>query len=140
MTAIPPDVVTQKDLEEWYKATEELTRAKAKEILLRMRIFKHYFPSPSEGTNTFALPDGYELKGVHKINRSVEEPALLVLAPKFVEAKIPVDDLIERKPELKIRQYRTLTDEQRNLFDQALIIKDGTPDLKIVLPASAKAK
>lgn len=138
MTEIPPNTVTQKDLEEWYKATEELTRAKAKEILLRMRIFKHYFPAPKEGTNTFVLPDSYELKGVHKINRSVEEAALEVLKPKFVEAKIRVDSLIEYKPDLKIKEYRTLTDEQRTLFDQALIIKDGTPDLKIVLPAKAK--
>jgi hypothetical protein len=140
MTQIPPDTVTQKDLEAWYQATQELTRAKANEILLRMRIFKHYFPAPVEGTNTFVLPDGYELKGVHKINRTVEPAALVVLAPKFEEAKIVVGDLIEYKPDLKTKEYRTLTDEQRNLFDQALIIKDGTPDVKIVLPARNKAK
>ena len=140
MTEIPPNAVTQKDLEEWYKATEELTKAKAKEILLRLRIFKHYFPNPVEGTNTHALPDGYEIKGTHKINRTVEPAALVVLAPKFTEASIKVDSLIEYKPDLKIREYRTLTDEQRHLFDQALTIKDGTPDVKIVLPAKNKAK
>lgn len=140
MTAIPPDQVTQKDLEDWYKATEELTRAKQREILLRMRIFRHYFPSPAEGTNTFVLPDGYELKGVHKINRSVEPAALEVLKPKFAEAKIRVDSLIKYDPDLVIKEYRTLTEEQVQLFDQCLVVKDGTPDLKIVQPARNKAK
>jgi len=140
VSEIPPNTVTQKDLEEWYRATEELTKAKQKEIILRMRIFKHYFPNPSEGTNTFALPDGYEIKGVHKINRTVEPAALVVLGPKFEEAKISVSSLIKYEPDLVIKEYRTLTDEQRNLFDQALIIKDGTPDVKIVQPARNKAK
>lgn len=140
MTAIPPNTVGQKDLEEWYKATAELAIAKAKEGMLRLRCFKGYFPTPVEGTNTAPLADGYELKGIHKINRSVEPGSLIVLADKFAEAKIAVGDLIEYKPDLKIKEYRTLTDDQRNLFDQALIIKDGTPDLKIVLPAKNKPK
>ena len=140
MSLVPPNTVTQADLEEWYKATEELTRAKQKEILLRLRIFKHYFPNPVEGTNTFALPDGYEIKGVHKINRTVEPAALEVLKPQFAEALISLDKLIKYEPDLVIKEYRTLTDDQRNLFDQALIVKDGTPDVKIVLPAKNKAK
>ena len=135
-----PEPVTQKTLEEWYQSQVELARAKANEIVLRMRIFKHYFPDPKEGTNTFALADGYELKGTHKINRSVEEAALEVLKPKFAEAKLPVDSLIEYKPDLRIKAYRELTDDERDLFDQCLIVKDGTPDVKIVQPAKNKAK
>lgn len=144
MTDLPQteQPVTQKDMEEWYRLQQQLAEIKGKEMALRLRIFKHHFPNPKEGTNTVPLNDGTgcELKGVHKINRSVEKAALVVLAPKFEEAKIAVGDLIEYKPELKIAEYRTLTEEQRELFDQALIVKDGTPDVKIVLPAKNKAK
>jgi hypothetical protein len=140
MAVIPPNEVKIEDLMEWYQIQQDLTRLKASEILLRNKIFKGLFPNPKEGTNTHKLPDGYELKAVHKINRAVEPGALIVLQDKFKEANIKVDDLIEYKPDLKIKAYRELTKEQAELFDQALIVKDGTPDLKIVLPSSAKAK
>jgi hypothetical protein len=80
------------------------------------------------------------LKGGHVINRSVDEAALLVLASTFAEKKLPVDKLIKRKPELVIGEYRKLTKEEQLLFDQALVIKPGTPSLEVVLPAKRVAK
>lgn len=150
MAVIPPTEVTLNDLFEWYKTQEELSRIKAKEGLLRSRLFKHHFPTPNEGTNTIELgpllvaagipDDGRQLKGGHVINRSVDEAALLVLADKFKEEKIDVEKLIKRKPELVKSAYNELTKEQKQLFDQALVVKDGTPSLEVVLPKKRVAK
>lgn len=140
MTTIPENTPTQADLEAWYKLQAELTRLKAAEILLRSKIFKGYFPAPVEGTNSHALADGWVLKGVHKINRSVDPGALGAMRPKFTEAGIKADELIKYTPELVIKEYRTLTEEQRKLFDQCLIVKPGSPSLEIVLPAQKGKK
>jgi len=134
MVEIPPNQVTTEDLFQWYQMQQDLSALKAAEGLLRAKIFKGLFPAPEEGTNTHHLPDGYELKAVHKINRTLDIAAVTAFADKFKEAKIPVDKLIEYKPELRIKEYRSLTAEQMQLFDQCLVVKDGTPDLKIVLP------
>jgi hypothetical protein len=37
-----------------------------------------------------------------------------------------------------LKEYRTLPEEQHQLFDQCLIVKPGSPALEIVLPAKAK--
>jgi hypothetical protein len=150
MSAIPPNECTLNDLFEWYRIQDELKRLKAQEMILRVKLFKHHFKDPKEGTNDLELgplltaanipDDGRVLKGGHVINRSVDEAALLVLAPTFAEKKLPVDKLIKRKPELVIGEYRKLTKEEQLLFDQALVIKPGTPSLEVVLPAKRVAK
>lgn len=140
MVAIPENDVKPEDLIAWYTATQELQKAKAREILLRLKIFKFYFPTPKEGTNTFILPDDYQLKGVHVISRDIDIAAAKVLSPKFAEEKIAVDKLIEWKPSLKVGEYRELTAEQVQLFDQCLIVKNGTPSLKIEPPSKKKGK
>lgn len=138
-------MLTAAEIFEWYKLTEELATLKTREHFLRMRVFRHLVPVPEEGMNTVdldALPllagvqlnAGYVLKAQHVISRSIDEGALTTLTPKFVEALIVVDKLVKRKPELVTGEYRKLTVEQRRLFDQALIVKPGSPQLDIVLP------
>lgn len=150
MVAVPPNECTLKDLFDWYQIQDQLARLKAQEVILRCKLFKHHFPTPKEGTNDLELgpllvaagipDDGRVLKGGHTINRTVDEAALLVLAPAFTENKIPVDKLIKRKPELAKGEYNKLTKEEKQLFDQALIVKPGTPSLEVVLPAKRVAK
>lgn len=134
MTEIPPNVVTQADLDEWFRLTEELKKVKAKEMLLRLKIFKGYFPAPREGTNKAPLADGYQLTGTHVVNRDVDEGALSVLGKDFTAAGLRPDLLIKWKPSLVKSGYNTLTDEQKHLFDQALIVKPGSPSLEITKP------
>lgn len=138
MTNIPDNTVTQADLEHWYKLQEELKRIKASEMLLRQKIFGAYFPSPVEGTNSAPLGDGFVLKGKYTINREVDPGALGALRPRLLEAGIKADDIVQYKPSLVLKEYRTLTEEQTKLFDQCLIVKPGSPALEIVLPAKAK--
>jgi hypothetical protein len=134
MTEIPENEVTQADLYEWFNTQAELARLKSKEALLRSKVFKGFFKDPKEGTNKAPLGDGYELKATHVINRSVQKPVLTTLTETLRTAGIPVDDLIEWKPELKVGAYRKLSEEQLKLFDQCLVIKPGTPALEIVKP------
>lgn len=140
MVEIPQNQVTQADLAEWYKMAQDLRNLKAKESLLRKKIFGSAFPDPKEGTNNYDLPDGYVLKGQHVLNRDVDIGALDALKPKLREEGMNPDNLIKYKPELKKAEYNKLTEGQKKLFDQCLIIKPGSPSLEIVLPAKNRAK
>lgn len=139
MTNIPQNTVTQNDLNQWYLMQEELRKLKAAEMLLRQKIFSAYFPSPVEGTNSAPLADGWVLKGKYTITRDIDLGALNATRDKLVEAGIKVDSLVQYKPSLVLKDYRTLTAEQAKFFDQVLIVKPGSPALEIVLPAKAKA-
>jgi hypothetical protein len=142
MVQIPANTVSNADIAEWYKMKEKLAKLKSAEALLRTKIFKGLFVNPDEGTNTLPLNDGTgaELKAQHVINRSVDEGALDAMKEVLREKKIPVGKLIRWKPELAVGEYRKLTDEERQLFDQVLIIKPGSPQLDVVVPKSAKAE
>lgn len=107
-------------------------------MTLRKKIFATYFPNPKEGTNDVPLSDGYVLKAQHKIDRKIDEPAMVALAEEFEAAKILVKDLVKFKPELKIAEYRKLGEEQRKVFEKALIIKPGAPQMEVVKPKRAK--
>ena len=132
--AMPIPVVTQEDMNLWFQLQEQLTKLKDQEMALRKKIFAGKFPDPQEGTNTLALSDGYVLKGQYKIDRMVDEAVLTTLNSVFKEHKIDVKKLVIYKPELSIREYRLLTEEQMKLFDQALLIKPGSPAMEITKP------
>jgi hypothetical protein len=143
MAEIPENQATQQDLVKWFQLTQEIEKMKPlieQERILRKKIAALYFPNPTEGTNTFELNDGTGcvLKYGHTIERKVDEAQLLAMRDVLAESSISVDDLIRRKPELEKKAYNKLTDEQRALFDQALIIKPGSITLEITLPAKAK--
>jgi len=138
-TALPAfDLIAA--LTEWYNVKAEIAPLAQKEGILRKAIFDHCFPAPVEGTNTYVLPDEHQLKGVHVINRNVDDAALDALKPKLAEKQVNIDTLIKRKPELVKSVYNTLNDEQRHLVDQFLVIKEGTPQLSIVPPSKKGAK
>lgn len=138
MVEIPDNPVTQSDLEQWYAIQEQLSKLKKSEMLLRMKIFKGLFPCAEEGTNNHSLGDGYVLKAKVPVNRDVDQAALTVNRERFQQNGINPDSLINWKPSLSVSAYRELTAEQRQMFDECLIIKPGTPSLEIVLPARAK--
>lgn len=134
MVQLPENGCSDVDLWEWFRLQEQLKKVKAAEMLLRAKIFKHFFPMPTEGTNSHPLQEGYVLKGKHTINREVDPGAVTVMRPRFAAAGINSDTLIKWDPSLRLAEYRTLTQEQMHLFDQALIVKPGSPALEIVLP------
>ena len=130
---IPKREVTAEDINEWYRLQQELQTIKTKEMLLRRKIFDVMF-SVQEGTEYVDLAHGYRLQAVAKLDRTLDAAHLDVMKDEFRKHKINVDALVKYKPELSIKDYRQLTDEQRNMFDQVLTIKPGAPSLKIVAP------
>lgn len=142
-TELPPPI-TAEDLVRWYELSEQLSKLKSAEAMLRARIFNFYFKEPKEGTNTVPLNDGTGavVKGTHVLNRAVDVGTLDALrATQAVEGyngpKLELDKLVKYKPEVSISEYRKLTDEERTLFDSALIIKPGSPQLEITIPKRA---
>lgn len=135
--------VTVDDLKEWYRVKDQLTKLKSTEAMMRSRIAKHFFPNPTEGSkgNKHPLDDGTGaiLQMDHKVNRTVLEPELDALKAAVKEdgsnlPKLPFNKLVKYKPELVKTEYNKLTKEEREVFDRALNIKDGMPDLSIKIP------
>ncbi len=142
--------VTPKELADWFLLKRKLAEIKTAEILMRQRIFKFFFPTPEEGTNTHPLKDGTgaELKATHVIDRKVDEGELEALKAALEAAKadeknnlhgleISFEDLIVWKPELKVAAYRKLSEAQREVFDRVLVIKPGSPQMDIKIPKRA---
>jgi hypothetical protein len=138
MAEIPENEVTMADVHLWYEMQEQLAKLKVNEMLLRKRIVAKFFPTPKEGVNSHPLEAGWVMKADCGIDRKIEEAVLTTLKPAFKEAKISVDKLVRWKPELAVKEYRALNEEQRHLFDQALIIKPSSPQLEIVLPKAQR--
>ena len=144
MVEIAPSLVTWEDVGAWHAAKLEVKKWQNIENLLRPKIFKHFFPLAEEGTNNYTLPDGFILKGNRVISREVDPAAVDAFSQpgpngepsKFAQAKINSDNLLRRKLELKVGEYRKLTAEELKVMDQCLIIKDGMPGLEIAPPSS----
>lgn len=119
---------------------EDAAKLKVAEMLLRKKIASALFPNPVEGTNKYPLAEGYVLNLQHKIDRTLDEAVFMAMRDEFASNGIAVNDIVERKPALKLAVYRELTEGQAKLFDNALTIKPASPSMKIELPASAKKK
>lgn len=133
--------VTPADLVEWYKMKKQLAALKVAENLLRNRIFKFFFKTPTEGTNSHPLKDGTGavLKAVHGIARKIDESELEALRDAMATegSNLPefgLTKLIKWKPELSISEYRKLSDEDKQIFDRVLIVKPESPQVDIVIP------
>jgi hypothetical protein len=113
---------------------EQIKPLAIEELALRRQIIATIFANGKEGTNNLELSGDWLLKGVIKIDRKVDEAALPAVKIKMQEMNVNPDTLIEMKPQLVLKAYRELTEEQRNVFDQALDIKPAAPELSLVPP------
>lgn len=125
---------TNEDIMEWIGVKKDLAKVKAKEAMLRQKIIKTFFTAPKEGTNNFDLGNNYGLKFVHKLQRDVDDAMLTNLLPSLREKGIDVDQLIERKPSLKIKNWRELDEEQHKIFDQCVTTKPASGTLEFIKP------
>ena len=123
--------ITQEDLAEWFKLRANLKKIKAKEILMRKHIFNTLFPHPNEGVNEHELPDNYILKGTYKLDRKLDMGVFGSMTDVLREQQINPDKMVAVKHSLDLREYRKLTDVERELFDQCIVTKPGTPSLEI---------
>jgi len=116
----------------WEKAAADLIKAKTYEMALRKKIVAALFPNPTEGTNTYQLPGEWKLKLTHKIDRKLDESALEAVWENLAEGS--EDKLIKNKPSLIKKAYDDLTSEEQVIFNEALILKPGSPTLKLIEP------
>jgi hypothetical protein len=124
----------QKELELWYNWQDELGSLKAAEMSLRKDIFARCFPNPVEGSdNKYDLVGGWIVQGKYPIDRKIDTALLTNYQAKFDKAGIKAD-IIRWKPELSVTEYKKLTDKQKELFDNVLIIKPGSPSLEVKKP------
>jgi len=135
--------VTPQDLVTWFKKKAQLAKLKGEEAMLRSRIFKHYFPNPTEGSKENKVPlndgTGAILQADHVINRTVDEQQLEGLKEAmFAEGsnlpQLDLTKLIRWKPELNKAEYNKLTADEKLVFDRCLIIKPGSPQMEIKIP------
>lgn len=135
MSELPKPAVTVQTLSEWFNAKKELAALKSKEALLRSTIVKHFFPKLDEGTNKQfddnLLGAGFRIVAKVPYTREIDAGVLEALLPQLREKKIDVSKLVRMKPELELKEYRKLTEEERHLFDQCLTIKEGSPQVAI---------
>ena len=125
-------------LAEWEDVKRELAAAKERELELRLQLFAGAFPKPKEGTNTYKLPDGRQVKGKYDVNRKIDEAAFpSVLAALREQGVANADQLVRFKPELAKAEWNTLSEDMRLLFSRCVIASPGTPQLELV-PAPVK--
>jgi len=120
----------------WNELQKQLAAVKDQELKLRTEIFAAAFPAPIEGTNTSELPEGWELKGVYKLIRTLDEAALPAVLKELHKHKINTDALVTYKPSLNIKGYRIMDSAFRPILEQAMEIKPGAPSLELVPPKS----
>jgi len=135
MTEVPENTFTKDDLAKWYEMNDNLKALRGSEMVLRKKIFGAAFPDPKEGTNSYAMEDGYVLKGKHSLTREIDPGAFGAIKDMMREAGVNPDELVQYKPSLVLKKYRELGEDNKHLFEQCLIIKPGSPSLEIVLPA-----
>ncbi len=119
-------------LSEWYRISEDLKILKSRERELRIEVFNCYFPNPEEGSSTRNLGGGYKLRCQYKLNRNIDLDLLAVLSEKLDETVRK--GLTNTKVSLNLNTYRRLSSSDRQIVDNALIIKPGAPSIEIIPP------
>lgn len=127
-----PDYLAKLTL--WQQTKAQAEQLTATERRLREELFSVAFPAPTEGTNNIDLPEGWKLKGVLKINRTLDEAALPAVMEAVRGMNFNPDPLVKYKPELALRDYKALPENVRHVFDAALTIKPGLPTIELVAP------
>lgn len=113
---------------------EQLDPLVAQERAIRKQIVDAFERKQEGSKNEIGLANGYTLKMTYKLKREIDEPALKNLYQELEEAKVPVEMLVKQKPQLELKIYRALTEEQKQVVDKALIIKEDSHTIEIIPP------
>lgn len=139
-TSMTPEQVSL--LAAWTKAValaDEAKKVIEAEMDLRKQVFASFYPgTPEEGVNTLTLSGGWLLKGTHKLDRKVDEAGLSAVLMQLTAMGVAPEAIIKWWPQVRLSGYRRLTDEQRAVFDTALVIKPQAPGLVLLPPKPAK--
>jgi hypothetical protein len=156
----PEDFVIRRDkeIQAWLDSKPVLEAAKTAEMSARASVTSTLFPNPRKGTQRYALNGGFNVKLVHsltytigdkdKVNDEGKKIGVDVQARELeekicalgAEAELLCERLIKWKPELSATEYEKLDSESplqlsiRNLVDEVLIVKPGSPQLTFEEP------
>ena len=105
----------------------------------RAKLIADCFPvHEAEGTETLELGEGWKLKAEFKNGYKVEEATIKDDLQKVSDLGLAYSEavrgLIKYKPELSVTVYKTLSDEIKDIVNNSLTIKPGTPTLKLIEP------
>lgn len=117
----------------WYSKKEELKAIQASERALRETVVNAFLPESEkkEGTNTIKLPTGDDLKIVCGIDRKVDKAIFSNILEALLEKGVDVNEVVETKVELRVANYKKLTEEQRNVMDECVTSKWGSPQVSV---------
>jgi len=139
------EVVSIKQLvETWSTANATLKQWKDYESKLRASLVKSCFSNAKIGINSYKVlddnnvPTGNTLKATIKYNYTIMKNEKVVPAdysnlPDILN-KIPYETaikLIKWKPELNEKEYKLLSEEEKQIVNEFLIIKEATPSLEL---------
>jgi hypothetical protein len=102
---------------------------------LRKSLFASTFPDHTAGTRYYDLPDGSRVKGVARMTYNIDEASLgTALQALRDKGLTTADSLVRYKPSLEKKAYDRLTQEEKKLFNVAVITKPGSPALEYIPP------
>jgi hypothetical protein len=116
-------------LEKYLDAKSNLTYYKALEKELRIEIAEELFPNAVEGTHNLLKGD-YIIKGGFKLNYKIDQEMLAGYEDAFSEEE---ENCIRYKPELIMKDYKELDEDERTNLDNCLVITPGLPSIKITV-------
>lgn len=150
----------EKALVAWNEAKTALDAAKAAEMEARKVAFNAGFgDTPKEGTNKVELDNGYQLKGVYKLNYNIVAPegedkidAVDNVIDEFGkignEGSFIADRLFKWAVTLSVSEYRKIEEAAKNgsgearammrQLERVLEIKPASPTLEIIAPKGGK--
>lgn len=117
-------VAEREEIQKWIKT------AQTREMEIRTTLTKHFFPEAKEGAQR-AVEGDLIFTLVQPLTRKLDEAALDAIMPQMPEQFQQVGVLVKYTPGLVKAGYDALTEQDRKVFDQALTISLGSPQLTI---------
>ena len=116
-------------LEEYTHTKSQLDKFKAKEMKLRLELASHYLHGKKVGTHNFN-DEFAKVKAVKKVTTSLDADQLSALFDDFTNEE---RECITFKPQLIMKEYKLLSEDERDLLDMCIVVKPATPAFSVKL-------
>lgn len=138
MSAFNKDLTIDQKILEWSGNATALTKLKKIEMDQRKELSAELFPDPKVGTQHHELGGGYKVTFVHKMDTKLDAAAYALIQPELEKlgdhAKDELSNAVTFKPSLVMKGYESLSEDVKELFDEAITVKPASPAMKLVVP------
>lgn len=117
-------------LGEWHTLANRLKALKKTEVELRKHLFSSIFLDPEEGKNNINISDEYVLSATYNLIRKIDIEKMTEVLESLGEGS--KEFLLKSTTSLNLNNYKTLSSEDRNIVDKALIVSPGLPSMRII--------